>query len=415
MLVTVSGGADSIALLLVLQKLGYNCCAVHCNFHLRGEESVRDENFVRELCERRGIELFVTHFDTKKYAEEKQISIEMAAREQRYKAFEELRKKTGSTAIAVAHHRDDSAETMLLNLVRGTGIRGLHGIQAKNGCIVRPLLCVGREEILEYLQWRGESYVTDITNLATDFTRNKIRLQILPLLQEINPSIAETLSQTAERLEQAEKVYTKTIEEGIARVKKGNTIDIALLQNEPSPQALLHEILRPLGFNSQQTNSIASSLNGESGRTFESKQHLVIKDRTTLIITTKGEHIDTLLPENGSLATPYGTIFCETRAFDGTIEKVKEVATIDCDKIELPLTLRNIHTGDRFSPFGMRGSKLVSNYLTDCKKSLVDKQQQLVVTDATGTIVWLVGERGSAKCAADEKTKKILRIEWRRM
>ena len=173
-LVAISGGADSVALLVALRKLGYDCEAIHCNFHLRNEESNRDEQFTKDLCARLGTTLHIAHFDSKAYAREKGISIEMAAREQRYAAFEEHRVTIGAQCIAVAHHRDDSAETLLLNLTRGTGIKGLRGIQPKNGHIIRPLLCVGREEIIEYLEWRGESYVTDSTNLACDYTRNKI-------------------------------------------------------------------------------------------------------------------------------------------------------------------------------------------------------------------------------------------------
>ena len=415
-LVALSGGADSVALLLTLQKLGYECEAIHCNFHLRGEESMRDEEFVRSLCKRRDTKLLVVEFDTQKYADEKGISIEMAARELRYNAFEQHRKKRGAKYIAVAHHRDDSAETMLLNLVRGTGIRGLHGIQPKNGNIVRPLLCLGREDIIEYLAWRGEEYVTDSTNLETDFTRNKIRLQIMPLLKEINPSISETLAETAERLSQAESIYTKAIAEGEARVKNGDIIDINLLKKEPSPQALLHEILQPLGFNGAQTNDIFQTADAESGRTFESNEWVVVKDRTAFIIAPKEEqHTAATLPEEGTIKTPHGTLVCQTKEFDGTIERKREVATIDLAKVQLPLTVREWREGDRFTPFGMRGSKLVSDYLTDRKMSLVEKKRQLVVTDATKRIVWVVGERPSAICAVDELTKKILRIEWRRM
>ncbi len=415
-LVALSGGADSVALLMILQKLGYECEAIHCNFHLRGEESMRDEEFVRSLCERKDTELFVVDFDTQKYAEEKGISIEMAARELRYNAFEQHRKKRGAKYIAVAHHRDDSAETMLLNLVRGTGIRGLHGIQPKNGNIVRPLLCLGREDIIEYLAWRGEEYVTDSTNLGTDFTRNKVRLQIMPLLKEINPSISETLAETAERLSQAENIYTKAISEGEARIKKGDIIDIDLLKKEPSPQALLHEILQPLGFNGAQTNDIFQTADAESGRTFESNGWVVVKDRTAFIIAPKEEQrTAATLPEEGTVKTPHGTLACQTKEFDGTIERKREVATIDIAKVQFPLTVREWREGDRFTPFGMRGSKLVSDYLTDRKMSLVEKKRQLVVTDATERIVWVVGERLSAICAVDGLTKKILRIEWRRM
>ena len=214
-LVALSGGADSVALLIALMKLGYRCEAVHCNFHLRGAESDRDEHFVQELCDSKGIRLNVTHFDTTAYAKENGISIEMAARELRYKLFEELRASSGAEAIAVAHHRDDSAETMLLNLIRGTGIKGLRGIRPKNGYIVRPLLCVGRTDILEYLKWRGEEYVTDSSNLTCDYTRNKIRLELIPLMAQINPSILETLAATASRVGECETIYSKAIEEAI--------------------------------------------------------------------------------------------------------------------------------------------------------------------------------------------------------
>lgn len=413
-LVAISGGADSVALLLALLKLGYECEALHCNFHLRGEESTRDENFVRDLCKRHSVPLAVVNFDTAAYAGEKGISIEMAAREQRYEAFESHRRECGATAIAVAHHAGDSAETMLLNLIRGTGLKGLHGIQPKNGYVVRPLLCVERDEIIEYLKWRNEDFVTDSTNLEDEFTRNKIRLNILPLLQEINPSIVESLTQTAERIGEAEKVYAKAIEEGIARVKNGNIINIEALKSEASPQALLYEILHPEGFNGSQTDDILQSLDGESGRTFTSGEWMVVKDRTTLVITTKeNTPTSTTLPCDGIVETPHGILSCSTKEFDGTIEKQKEIATIDCDKVQMPLMLRNWQQGDRFTPFGMRGSKLVSDYLTDRKKSLIDKQRQLVVADATGKIVWLVGERPAACGAVDGRTERILRIEWR--
>ena len=210
-LVALSGGADSVALLLALLKLGYSCEAIHCNFHLRDEESDRDEKFVEELCRIKGVLLHVVHFDTQHYAREHKISIEMAARELRYAVFEEYRCKREATAVAVAHHRDDNAETLLLNLIRGTGIRGLRGIQPKNGYIIRPLLCVGRSDIMEYLEWRGVGYVTDSTNLTSDYTRNKIRLEIIPRMAEINPSVGDSIDATAKRVSDAELVYRNAI------------------------------------------------------------------------------------------------------------------------------------------------------------------------------------------------------------
>lgn len=216
-IVALSGGADSVALLLLLTELGYACEAAHCNFHLRGEESDRDEQFVRHLCEKRNIALHVVHFDTTQHAANRHISIEMAARELRYQWFETLRQELGADAVAVAHHADDSVETFLLNLMRGTGINGLRGIRPRNGRIVRPLLCLTRDDLLHYLDRQGQSYVTDSTNLQDEYTRNKIRLNLLPLMQEINPSVRRSILRTAAHLDEAATLYNI----GIAEAREG--------------------------------------------------------------------------------------------------------------------------------------------------------------------------------------------------
>ena len=278
-LVTLSGGADSVALLRLLLDMGYTCEAAHCNFHLRGDESVRDEMFVRELCLQLEVPLHVQHFQTTEEAEKRHISIEMAARELRYAWFEQLRLQQGADVIAVAHHKDDSVETLLLNLIRGTGINGLLGIRPKNGNIVRPLLCLDRKEITEYLQEIGQSYVTDSTNLQDEYTRNKIRLNLLPLMQEINPSVKESLLRTAEHLNDAALLYKKGIEEGKQKVQTEQGILISVLLQESAPETLLFEILSPLGFNSAQIKDIFTSLNGQPGKIFLSGEWRVIKDR----------------------------------------------------------------------------------------------------------------------------------------
>ena len=283
-LVTLSGGADSVALLRLLLDMGYTCEAAHCNFHLRGDESVRDEMFVRELCLQLVVPLHVQHFQTMEEAEKRHISIEMAARELRYAWFEQLRLQQGADVIAVAHHKDDSVETLLLNLIRGTGINGLLGIRPKNGNIVRPLLCLDRKEITEYLQEIGQSYVTDSTNLQDEYTRNKIRLNLLPLMQEINPSVKESLLRTSEHLNDAALLYKKGIEEGKQKVQTEQGILISALLQEPAPETLLFEILSPLGFNSAQIKDIFTSLNGQPGKIFLSREWRVIKDRELLLI-----------------------------------------------------------------------------------------------------------------------------------
>ena len=413
-LVALSGGADSVALLLALLKLNYSCEAIHCNFHLRDEESDRDEQFVVELCRTRGVLLHTVHFDTLEYAREHKISIEMAARELRYAAFEEYRCKREATAVAVAHHRDDNAETLLLNLIRGTGIKGLRGIQPKNGCIIRPLLCVGRSDIMEYLEWRGVGYVTDSTNLTSDYTRNKIRLEIIPRMAEINPSVSDSIDATAKRVSDAELIYRDAIEKSIARVKNGNSIDIRLLRDEIAPAAVLYEILSPLGFNSTQIENIASLLDGDSGKCFSAGDYTLVKDRDLFVISNNRRFVvEVAVPFGaGVIETPLGNLYSSVFDFEGVISKRSDIVYLDADKLKVPLALRNIKNGDRFQPFGMRGTKLVSDYLTDKKRSIIEKRDQLVVVDADGMVVWLVGERPAAPFCVGKSTKRILSLEW---
>ena len=209
-IVALSGGADSVALLLILLSQGYNVEAAHCNFHLRGDESNRDEKFVTELCHEKNVKLHLAHFDTISYSQLHKVSIEMAARNLRYSYFKQLAKDVKASGICVAHHRDDSVETVLINLIRGTGLHGLTGIHPKNENILRPLLCVSRDEIEDYLKSVNQLYVTDSTNLKDDFIRNKIRLNIIPALREINPSISESIQSTSERIYDAIDIFDKS-------------------------------------------------------------------------------------------------------------------------------------------------------------------------------------------------------------
>lgn len=402
-LVTLSGGADSVALLRMLLFMGYSCEAAHCNFHLRGEESNRDEAFVQELCQRLDIRLHTTHFQTEEVAVERRISIEMAARELRYAWFTEVKEKSKATVIAVAHHKDDSVETLLLNLIRGTGINGLLGIRPRNGDVVRPLLCVNRNEILDYLQHIGQDYVTDSTNLQDEYTRNKIRLNLIPLMQEINPSVKDSIIDTSNHLNEAAHIYDKGIEEGKNRVVMEKGIYIPALLNEPSPGALLFEIVRPLGFNSSQAKDILSSLTGQPGKQFTGKGWRIIKDREWLLTEKeKANH------EN----TPPFLLKKEVYDYtaDFVIPREKEVACLDADKLKGELTIRKWQTGDLFIPFGMKGKKRVSDYLTDRKFSILQKEQQWMLC-CDEQIVWLIGERTDNRFRVDERTKKVMIIK----
>lgn len=284
-IVTCSGGADSIFLLHILNKLGYDCIVAHCNFHLRGEESNRDENFVRKYCKKENLTLLVEHFDTTKYATEKKLSIEMAARELRYNWFENIRKEYNAQAIAVAHHSDDSIETILLNLLRGTGLKGICGIRPKNGYIVRPLLCVNRKEIEEYLQNNDTQYITDSTNLENEYTRNKIRNIVMPILREINPQIDSVMLSNAENFSAAESIYRNVIEKekssAIFITDDSYIIDLKVINRFSEPYTLLYECLKEFSFHPA---TIKTMLTAEGNTTFKTGKHVARKEKGKIIV-----------------------------------------------------------------------------------------------------------------------------------
>ena len=398
-LVALSGGADSVALTRILITLGYHCEAAHCNFELRGEESDRDEDFVRNFCRSLNIKCHSIHFETRRYAAQQSISIEMAARELRYNWFSKICEESDCQVVAVAHHKDDSVETMLLNLIRGTGINGLLGIRPKNGNVVRPLLCASRQEVVEYLHRMNQTYVTDSTNLEDEYTRNKIRLNILPLMEEINPSVKDGLVKTASYLNDISKVYQQAIKESIDRIfiTPEKEISIEKLMNEPAPQALLFEVLSPLGFNSTQVEEVYGSLNGQPGKRFISSQWQVVKDR------------DLLLIEKVKTANDKPQIIFEevllTKEF--VIPKDKNTACFDANKFKGVISIRKWEKGDYFIPFGMKGKKLVSDFMTDSKFSLLKKEQQWVLS-CNDQIAWLIGERTDNRFRIDDSTQKVI-------
>ena len=401
-IVGLSGGADSTALLLVLLRLGYKCTAVHCNFHLRGPESDRDQDFVTGLCKKNGVELTVCNYDTLSYAKQKGISVEMAARELRYADFERIMQECGASAVCIAHHRDDSVETMLLNLIRGTGLKGLTGIKPRNGNVVRPLLCVSRLEIEDWLKQLGQPYVTDSTNLETDYTRNKIRLQLMPVMRDINPSADNSINLTATHLQQAYAFYAQAIDKAINEITTSNgqqlTINISKLRQSPSVQGILFEILSPLGFNDSQITDIASSLNSRPGTLFRSATHQVTKERDAFVVSpidcTDFQPLTLRLEPGTRITLPDGRTVTATTAPAGTpISASPDVATFDASLLQGgTLTIRRWQQADRLIPFGMKGSKLVSDLLTDSKVSATTRSKQLVAT-FNNDIIWIVGIR----------------------
>ncbi|HRZ98461.1 MAG TPA: tRNA lysidine(34) synthetase TilS, partial [Paludibacter sp.] len=310
-IVGVSGGTDSVVLLHLLQKLGYDCIVAHCNFHLRMDESDRDEAFVRSLANSMKLPCYIIDFNTVEYSGKHKLSIEMAARELRYNWFSELLKNQGAEAIAVAHHADDSIETMLMNLVRGTGIRGLSGIPVKNGCVVRPLLCCSRNEIENYLIENGLDHIEDSTNATSDYTRNKFRNEILPLLEEINPSVRQTFYQTIDRFEGIQAIYQQSLEkinsELVHNTINGVEINIEKLKSQAHVATILYEILFPYGFHPAVIEQIEGHLDSEPGKLFYSESHRLLKDRKCLIInanTQSNNNIYTISQKNSEIFEP---------------------------------------------------------------------------------------------------------------
>ena len=422
LLVALSGGADSVALLRLLLRLGYRCHAVHCNFHLRGEESQRDEHFVTELCQALGVPCEVVHFDTTSYAAQHKLSIEMAARELRYREFERIRHERSLDAIAVAHHQDDAVETLLLNLIRGAGINGLTGMKVRNGHVVRPLLSLTRQEIIDYLDRLGQPYVTDSTNLTDEYARNKVRNSLLPLMEQINPAAKANIMQAAIHLSEAATIYNKVVDtttsDFVTQRPDGLDIHIATLLSSDAPRAMLFEVLHPLGFNPSQIADIYRSLSGEAGRQFESPTHTALRDRTHLMVRTK-EHaplssdVIYTLPAEGTLELPDGTLLRVSRfAPDSTwqVPRRNDVVCLNAAHISQPLHLRHPQSGDRFKPFGMKGYKLLSDFYTDLKLPRTEKPRQWLLCHGDD-IVWAVGHRSSEQYRLSSQATEVICIE----
>lgn len=401
-IVALSGGADSVALLLFLDEMGYQVHAAHCNFHLRGAESDRDEAFCESLCLQKDIPFHRIHFDTLTYAETHHVSVEMAARELRYGYFEQLRKDIGASGICVAHHRDDSVETVLLNLIRGTGLRGLTGIQPRKGYILRPLLCVSRQEIEQYLQAKGQSYVTDSTNLVAEVQRNVVRLKVLPLLETINPAVADNIQRTAENLTEAQSVLDVAIE----NIRNAKILEYRELERFGSRKYILYEWAKQYGFNGSQVKEL---LTAEIGSVFSSSMgyDLLVDRDSYLVEPILKPYKEVRIPEEGTYILDEITKI-KVKKCPAYVSKNPSVATLDAQKVAFPLTIRRVEEGDRMQPYGMRGTKLLSDLMTDCKLSLFDKRRQLVVVDAQGVVIWAVGLRVSQQVAVTDHTSEVL-------
>ena len=390
MILALSGGIDSMVLANLLLKAKAQFVLAHCNFHLRGEESDGDEQFVREFAERNGLTLYVKQFETEQYAAEHKLSIEMAARDLRYAWFEELRRELGYDNIAVAHHADDQLETFFINLFRGAGIRGLKGMQPINGNIIRPLLNTSREEIHQYAIENGIQWREDHTNAETQFLRNKIRHELLPVIDGISKEGRASILKSISHLASENELYRELVKEKLDSLR--------FARNDVSEQ-LLFEWLRDYGFNEDQVHFIHEAMNGQPGTSFFSPTHRVTVEREGLELTPICQQMDAPV-ELSYQQLPNDEHF--------KLDKSTEIAQLDYDKLSFPLKLRKWQPGDRFHPIGMKGSKLLSDFFVDQKMTTREKEECRVLTTANGEIVWVVGRRIDDRFKVTEKTKTVL-------
>ncbi len=408
-LVALSGGADSVALLRALLEAGCHCHAAHCNFHLRGDESMRDEQFVRDLCTRLGVPLTVKDFDVAAWQQTHGGSVEMACRELRYAWFEQERERRQCGVIAVAHHADDQIETFFLNLLRGTGIKGLTGMNRLSGHIWRPLLAVSRRDILDYLSEIGQGYVTDSTNAQNDYRRNRLRNIVLPIIEQQFPHGSERILDTIGNLKQDSEMLAALVSDGIPDTWH---IDIQRLLGYTQAPTLLYHRLRHLGFNrSQCEQAIEAARAGHSGGQFIAPHHTMHVNRQSIDVEPTDTAPEIEIPIDLSTdvqtpihitvarsSTPFSPLMC-----DGKNKVAFSAKLFDCQRI----VLRHWRQGDRMKPFGLKGSKLVSDLFADLKLDHAAKRDTWLL-EADGNILWVLGYRTSSLYAVQRESQDYL-------
>jgi tRNA(Ile)-lysidine synthase len=416
-LLAVSGGIDSMVMLYLFEKSGFDYGIVHCNFQLRGDESDQDEEFVKKQVLIHGVPSFFKRFDTEEYAQINGISIEMAARDLRYEYFEKIRIEHHYDFIATAHHSDDLIETFFLNLSRKTGIKGLTGIKDKSGKIIRPLLFASRDEIEKFASENYIEFREDSTNSEVFYQRNFLRHRILPLFSELNPSFKKNILASIENLKDAETVYSGFFEIEKQKVIENATdsqiIDIEKLRKSEHPKILLLEILTAFNFNPSVTEEVFQSLESESGKQFYSKTHRLVKDREKLFvseITEKENRIFYIEAGDIELFAPFRINIEKLPGKDFKIRKEKNMACLDFEKLEFPLLIRKWQQGDYFQPLGMSGFKKVSDFLIDEKIPVHEKENTWLLCSGN-KIVWIIGHRIDNRFKIRPETKNIFKIE----
>lgn len=416
-LLAVSGGADSMLMLHLFVNTGFSVAVAHCNFGLRGSESDADEQFVADYCDQHNITFHQKSFSTEDFAQQEGISIEMAARDLRYTWFNQLLFQNHYDFLATAHHQDDVIETFLINLSRGSGIRGLSGIQPKSGKIIRPMLFTNRDEILEYCSRMKIEFRTDSTNQETVYKRNLIRHEVLPLLEQVNPAFRKNALRTIENLNETSQLFQQRMSEIKAFVysedEMGAIIHIEKLLSLSPLRTILFEMIREFGFQIEQVDDIIDSLTKESGRKFYSNEYRLIKDREYLLIApylSKPDHLFYIDEDCREISHPVRlTIEKLDRTPAFRFSTHSNVVDLDLDQLVFPLILRHWQDGEYFQPLGMSGLKKLSDFFIDEKYSIPEKENAWILASGN-RVVWLVGKRLDDRFKITAKTKRILRI-----
>jgi len=414
LIIAVSGGVDSVVLFHLCLKLKLNFVVAHCNFKLREKESDLDESFVRDLAIKHNIKFYIKSFNTKELSENDNKSIQMVARELRYSWFQELSKELNINHIHTAHHLDDSLETFLINLSRGSGIDGLLGIPKVNDTVFRPLLIFTKDKILSYAKENKISWREDSSNKKQDYLRNKIRLEVLPKLKNINPSLLESFSKSIDKLQQSKSIIKDKIDDFTKDVsfKKNEKVyfKINKIKQVSNIEAYLYELLKKYNFT--QWNDIRDLLDSQSGKQIVSKSHKLLKDREYLILAENSEVENKPLLINKSskeITISIGKI--KLSKSEKIFKEDLDAIYLDSAKLDFPLRVRNLLSGDYFYPFGMNGKKKVSKYLKDQKISVFDKDKVLILETSKNKIIWVIGMRLDDRFSITDKTKEITKIE----
>ena len=411
-LIACSGGLDSVVLSRLFKELNYDISLAHCNFSLRGKESDEDEKFVILLADKLSIPIFNKKFNTKAYKIKHKLSTQVAARQLRYQWFEEVCTEHSFDYLATAHHLDDDLETFLINLSRGTGLRGLIGIPLINDKIIRPFLNFPRADILQYAKEKNSPWREDSSNQTSDYLRNKLRIEVIPRLKEVDHNLLNGFHQTQKYLNDSMALvndYMALIKNLVVdETEDGFEIDVLKLQDLPNTNALLYELLAPFGFTAW--DDISDLLTAQSGKQIFSESHRILKNRKSLLLVENSfvhnEETYTIKESDTGIDTP---INLKIEQVDKTSDYTPSIVYLDLQKLNFPLQLRKWREGDSFYPFGMKGKKKLSKFFKDEKLSLVAKEKTWVLT-SENHIVWIVGMRSDHRFKVENQTKKILKI-----